>query len=366
MTHAIEDSCELWHRRLAHINYKALPYICKVVISLPELKGDHKGVCNGCAQGKNIKNPFPKRDNKSERVLELIHSDVCGPMSSSSISGYVYYVSFIDDYSRKTWIYFLKTKDEVFSKFTEFKALIENLSEKKIKILRSDNGGEYTSKEFVNFCKDVGIKRELTTPYNPQQNGVAERKNRTILEVVKTMIHDQDLPMCLWAEAAMVVVSVQNRLSHSALGLKTPEEMFTGKNPEVSHLKIFGCPVFIHIPKEKRNKLDPSGKKGIFVGHCEVSKAFRIYIPGQHHIEISRDVTFDEDAALKKSKICQLEEVYEEEPVIPTTAMREVPRAAEPVREVITSLDEELLEDHDIVEVQEPPQMTILHKRKPA
>jgi hypothetical protein len=170
--------------------------------------------------------------------------------------------------------------------------------------------------------------------------------------------------MCLWAEAAMAAVYVQNRLSHSALGLKTSEEMFTGKKPEVSHLKIFGCPVFIHIPKEKRNKLDPSGKKRIFVGYCEVSKAFRIYIPGQHHIEISRDVTFDEDATLKKSKICQLE--YEEELVIPNTAMREVPRAAKPVREDVTSPDEELLEDHDIVEVQEPPQMTILHKRKPA
>jgi hypothetical protein len=140
--------------------------------------------------------------------------------------------------------------------------------------------------------------------------------------------------------------------------------MFTGKKPEVSHLKIFGCLVFIHVPKEKRNKMDPSGKKGIFVGYCEVSKAFRIYIPDQHHIEISRDVTFDEDAALKKSKICQLEEVCEEEPVIPNTAMRQVPRAVEPEREVVTSPHEELLEDHDIVEVQEPPQMTILHKRK--
>jgi transposase InsO family protein len=174
MTHAIENVCELWHRRLAHINYKALPYICKVVTGLPELKGDHKGVCNGCAQGKNINNPFLKRDKKTEGVLELIHSDVCVPMPSSSISGYVYYVSFNDDYSRKTWIYFLKTKDEVFNKFKEFKALIENLSERKIKTLRSDNGGEYTSKEFLNFCKDVGIKRELTTPYNPQQKGVAE------------------------------------------------------------------------------------------------------------------------------------------------------------------------------------------------
>jgi hypothetical protein len=286
-------------------------------------------------------------------------------MPSSSMSGYIYYVSFIDDYSHKTWVYFLKSKDEVFSKFKEFKALIENLSKRKIKILRSDNGGEYISKEFMNFCKDVGIKRELTTPHNPQQNGVAERKNRAIMEAV---IHDQDLPMCLWEEATMAVVYVQNLLSHSALGFKTPEEMFTGKKLEVSHLKIFGCPVFIHIPKEKRNKLEPSGKKGIFVGYCEVSKAFIIYIPGHHHIEISRDVTIDEDATLKKSRRCQLEEVYEEEPVIPRTAesVREVPRAVEPVREVIPSPDEEILEDHDIIEFQEPPQMTILHKRKPA
>jgi hypothetical protein len=136
------------------------------------------------------------------------------------------------------------------------------------------------------------------------------------MEAVKTMIHDQDLPMCLWAEAAKTIVYVQNRLSHSALGLKTLEEI-SGKKLEVSHLKIFGCPVFVYIPKEKRTKLDPSGKKGIFVGYCEVSKAFKVYIPGYHHIEINRDVTFDEDATLKKSRRCQREEVYEEEPVAP-------------------------------------------------
>jgi hypothetical protein len=102
MTHAIENPCELWHRILAHINYKALPYECKVVTGLLELKVDNEGVCNGCAREKNIKNPFLKRDNKEEGVLELIHSNVCGPIPSSSINGYVYYVSFIDDYSRKT------------------------------------------------------------------------------------------------------------------------------------------------------------------------------------------------------------------------------------------------------------------------
>jgi hypothetical protein len=167
------------------------------------------------------------------------------------------------------------------------------------------------------------------------------------MEVVKTMIHDQYLPMCLWAEAAMTSVYVQNQLSHNALGFKTPEEMFTRKKPEVSHLKIFGCLVFIHISKEKRNKLEPSGKKGIFVGYCEVSKAFRIYIPSHHHIDISRDMTFDEDATLNKSRRCHLEE----ELVIPRTteSVREVPRAIEPVREDVISLDEEIPEDHDMV-----------------
>jgi hypothetical protein len=140
---------------------------------------------------------------------------------------------------------------------------------------------------------------------------------------------------------------VQNKLSHSALGFKTPEEMFSGKKPEVSHLKIFGCPVFVHIPKESRTKLDPLGKKGIFVGYCEVSKAFKIYIPCYHHIEINRDVIFNEDATLKKSRRCQLEEVYEEEPV--------APRVVEPVREVTVSPDDEIQEDHDMIESRELP-----------
>jgi transposase InsO family protein len=272
LIHSTESLCELWHRRLAHINYKALPYVSKAVTGLLDFKVDHEGVCKGCAQGKNINNHFLKSDSKAEGVLELIHLDVCGPMPSTSLSGYVYYVPFIDDYSSKTWVYFLKSKDEVLGKFKEFKALMENLSERKIKILGSDNGGEYTSKEFVRFCKVGGIKRELTTPYNPQQNGVAERKNITIMEAVK--IHDQDLPMHLWEEATRTKLYVQFFLSHSAFGFKTPEELFSGKRPKVSHLKIFGCPVFIHIPKEKRTKSDPSGKKGVFVGYCEVSKAF--------------------------------------------------------------------------------------------
>jgi hypothetical protein len=151
---------------------------------------------------------FQRATVKKKGILELVHSNVCGLMPSTSLSGYVYYVSFIDDYYCKTWVYFLKSKDEVLGKFKEFKALVENLSERKIKKIESDNGGDYTSNEFGIFCIDVGIKRDLTTPYNPQQNGVAERKNRTIMEALKTMIHDQDLPMHLWVEATRTVVYV--------------------------------------------------------------------------------------------------------------------------------------------------------------
>jgi transposase InsO family protein len=150
-------------------------------------------------------------------------------MPSTSRSEYVYYVSFIDDYCRNTWVYFLKSKDEVLRKFKEFKALVEILLERKIKILRSDNGGEYTSNEFGRFYRDVEIKRELTTPYNPQHNGATERNNRTIMEAIKTMIHDQNLPMHLWVEEERTTIYVQNILSHSALGFKTPKEMFTRK-----------------------------------------------------------------------------------------------------------------------------------------
>jgi hypothetical protein len=152
-----------------------------------------------------------------------------------------------------------------------------------------DNIHPYTEgeKDEVRTFWKEGYKRELTTPYNPQQNGVAERKNRSIVEATKAMIHDQNLPMHLWAEASSTTVYVQNRSPHKILGNKTPEEVFTGKKPEVSHLRIFGCPVYIHVPKEKRTKLEPSGKKGTFVGYSETSKAYRIYIPNRDRLRLA-------------------------------------------------------------------------------
>jgi transposase InsO family protein len=219
-------------------------------------------VCKGCALEKYSKTAFPSSDSRSKGILDLIHSDVCGPMSLVSLSGYEYYVTFIDDYSRKTWIYFMKIKDEVFSQFQEFKSLVENQRGRKIKTLRSDNGGEYTSKAFKDFCAGARIKRELTVPYNPQQNGVAKRKNRAIIGATKAMLYDQDLPMFLCVEACNTTVYMQNRSPHRVLGRKTPMEVFTGKKPEVGHFRIFGCIVYCHVSSEKRTKLKATVEKG--------------------------------------------------------------------------------------------------------
>jgi hypothetical protein len=175
----------------------------------------------------------------------------------------------------------LKTKDEYFNKFMEFKNLVENQTGRHICIFITDNGKEFDSRKYDDPCRASGIKRELIVPYNPQQIEVAERKNRTICEAARAMMYDQNLPLSLWAEAANTTVYIQNRCPHKALEEKIPEEVFTGKKPSVDHLRIYGSPVYIHIPKENRTKLEPSGKKGTFVGYSETSKAYRIYVPGQ-------------------------------------------------------------------------------------
>ena len=133
LVHDIVEPSEIWNIRLAHVNYRALPLVSKYVEGLPEMQAKHDGFCKGCAKGKNTKKTFPSSESKEKGILEIIHSNVCSPMSSSSLSGYAYYLFFIDDFSRQTRVYFMKNKDKVFSKFKEFKALIENHTEKKIK-----------------------------------------------------------------------------------------------------------------------------------------------------------------------------------------------------------------------------------------
>jgi len=175
------------------------------------------------------------------------------------------------------------------------------MTRKKIKVLRLDNGGEYTDKDFTDFCAKEGIKREWTTPYNPEQN-VVEQKNRTIVGAAKAMLYDQDLPRFLWAEACNTTIYIHNRTPHRALGKRTPEGVFTGKKPEISHLRIFGSVAYCHILDEKRSELDQTTKKGCLVGYSETSKAYKIYIPSSRKIVIRQDAKFMEDRAFRKSR----------------------------------------------------------------
>jgi hypothetical protein len=168
LLHDTRNLIGLWHRILVHLHYIALPSLGKMVTRLPEIHIEHDGVCRGCALGKNVKGSFSSNDSRSKGILDLIHTYVCGPIIVSSLRGYLHYVLFIDDHSQKMWIYFLNTKDEVLVIFQEFKAQVENLTGRKIKVLRSDNGGEYTSRNFSDLCIEAGIKRDYFVPYNPQ------------------------------------------------------------------------------------------------------------------------------------------------------------------------------------------------------
>ena len=163
----------------------------------------------------------------------------------------------------------MKDKSETFNKFQDYKALFKNQTSRHIHDLRPDNGGEFESNYFNEFCSDVGICRQLTVPYNPQQNGVARTKNKTFCEDKKSMLHDQDLSSYLWEEDTSTIVYIQNRHTHAVLDEKAAVEVFTSEKPNISHFWIFGCPVYIHILKEKRTKMDPPGKKGTFVGYSE-------------------------------------------------------------------------------------------------
>ena len=204
--------------------------------------------------------------SRATQILELVHSDVNGPMKTRTHGGAKYFDTFIDDFTRKTFVYFLTQKSQVFDKFKEFKAFAENQTGMKLQKLRSDNGGEYTSKAFNSFCKEHGIERQFSTPYTPQQNGVAERKNRTFFESARCMLQHSGFSNVFWVEAINTAAYVLNRAPTSAVKDKTPQEAWSGKKPTVQHFRVFGCIAYVHVPDEKCTKLDPKSIKCIFLG----------------------------------------------------------------------------------------------------
>lgn len=289
---------DLWHQRYGHLNIQGLQLLHnkQMVSNLPAIKPLER-VCEGCMVGKQTKNSFPvEKAKRAEDILEIVHADLWGPARTESLAGSNYFLLFTDDYSRMSWVYFLKHKSEAFEYFRKFKAFVEKQSGKALKVLRTDRGGEFLSKEFNDFCEDEGIGRQLTTPYKPQQNGVAERKNRTVGEMARTMLKQKGLPDSFWAEGVAVAVHILNISPTKAVWNQTPYEAWHGNKPSVSHLRIFGCICYV-LTTSARHKLDAKSQKHIFIGYGLKSKGYRVYDPVSGKITVSRDVVFDEDAS---------------------------------------------------------------------
>ncbi|KAJ4721959.1 Retrovirus-related Pol polyprotein from transposon TNT 1-94 [Melia azedarach] len=296
VVHAAEsgDETELWHKRLCHMSEKGLTELAKKSV-LPGVKKVHLKKCTHCLAGKQNRVSFKSHTpTRRPEVLDLIHSDVCGPMSTMSLGGAYYFVTFIDDHSRKIWVYTLRSKDQVLSVFKQFQASVERETGKKLKCIRTDNGGEYIG-PFDAYCREQGIRHQKTPPKTPQLNGLAERMNRTLVERVRCLISQAGLSKSFWGEALSTAAHVINLSPSIPLQLEVPERIWSGKEVCYDYLRVFGCRAFVHIPKDERSKLDVKTKQCIFLGYGQDEFGYRLYDPVNKKIIRSRDVVFMED-----------------------------------------------------------------------
>ncbi|XP_074369148.1 uncharacterized protein LOC141710363 [Apium graveolens] len=253
----IKNDSWLWHLRYGHLGFSGLKLLSKtkLVDGFPEIN-EPENMCETCVKGKQHRQSFPVGKLwRARRPLEIVHTYIAGPFDISPLG----------------------EKLEALDKFKEFKVVAEKQSGHYLKVLRSDGGGEYTSNLFRSFCRAHGISHQLTTSYTPQQNGVAERKNRTILDMARSMVKEKHLPRTFWAEAVLCAVYLLNRCPTKSVRNKTPNEAWSGSKPSMGHLKIFGCIAYTHVPDQKRKKLDDKGEKCIFTGYDKRSKAYMLH-----------------------------------------------------------------------------------------
>ncbi|GJS84608.1 ribonuclease H-like domain-containing protein [Tanacetum coccineum] len=277
---ATSEESMLWHRRLGHINFKNINKLVKenLVRDLPLKRFENDQTCVACLKGKQHRASCKtKAFNPITKPLFMLHMDLFGPTFVSSLMHKKYCLVVTDDYSRFSWVFFLTTKDETSEILKNFIKEVENLVDKKVKIIRSDNGTEFKNKVMDDFCREKGIKREYSVARTPQQNGVAERKNRTLIEAARTMLADSKLPTTFWAEAVSTACYVQNRVLIVKPHNKTPYELFRGFKPAIGFMKPFGCHVTILNTLDNLGKFDEKSDEGFFVGYSLSSKAFRVY-----------------------------------------------------------------------------------------
>jgi transposase InsO family protein len=214
-------------------------------------------MCEACLAGKHTRHSFPDQTAfRAAQPLEQVYADLCGPITPATQAENKYVLLFVDDHDRFMWPFMLKTKGEAFDQFKKFKVSVENQYGRKIKVLRTDRGGEFTSKEFNLFCEQAGITRQLTAPYTPQQDGIVERRNCTVMSTTRSILHVMNMPQVFWAEAVRHAVYVLNRLPTKVLKNQTPYEALTGRKPRLDHLRVFECVGHVKTPSNQVKKLD--------------------------------------------------------------------------------------------------------------
>src|SRR5882757_4386648 len=319
-------SLDIWHLRMGHLSKRALKQNAPKAVNGLNIDSSpvEEKPCHGCELGKSSHLPFPSSSKRASSPLEIVHSDLVGPLQCKSIQGNTYFATFLDDFSKTVVVIFLKAKSEFKHAFEIYKAWAEKQLNAQMKCLHSDRGGEYVNKDLRAILDASGIEHMLTMPHSPQQNGRAERFNRTIMEKGTSMLHHAGLSLGFWQVAVEAAVHIYNCTPSRSNNWRTPLERWDSTIPDVSYFRVFGCKAYYHVPEGNQRKLDPKAREAVFVGYEPHSKGYRLWDSRSHSFVSSRDVTFDEGtfpsrtAVAKQSKdnISPLQKVLPSDQVV--------------------------------------------------
>ena len=285
-----KDLLMRWHNRLGHLPISVLKRVLPQFASVAPFELN----CEPCVLAKQCRVSYPVSFNETSAPLQLVHSDVWGPIPTSSVFGFRYFVLFVDDFSRYTWLYLMKTKSEVHSIFKTFYKMVCTQFDCPLKILRSDNGGEFMYGGLASFFADNGIVHQTSCVDTPQQNGVVERKHCHITEVSRSLLIGMGMPKPYWADATLTAAYLINRMPSRVLGYKTPVSVLQPNSPLfIVPPKVFGCVCHVHI-HHRTDKMDPKAVRCVFLGYSATQKGYRCYNPTTRRRYVSMDVTFFE------------------------------------------------------------------------
>ncbi|WVZ84819.1 hypothetical protein U9M48_031806 [Paspalum notatum var. saurae] len=309
----------LWHKRLAHIGMGTLKKVMKkdLVRGLKDITFEKDKLCSACQAGKQVANTHPSKTFMStSRPLKLLHMDLFGPTTYTSIRGNNYGFVIVDDFSRYTWVYFLEDKTEVAHVFRKFAKRAQNEFNTSIVKIRSDNGREFEHTNIEEYCDKVGIKHEFSATYTPQQNGVVERKNRTLITLARSMLDEYGTSEKFWAEMNTACYASNRVYPHRLLD-KTPYELLNGRKPNISYFSVFGCKCYIYKKRQHLGRCDI----GFLLGYSSKSKTYRVFNEATGLVEETYDVEFDESNGSQGAHVDVVD--IDEEPLV--EAMKNMP-----------------------------------------